>query len=67
MLFAQVIAQRGLPFAVQEDGYAYAANEYGLAPGELDAAARRIRRRIERERKAGTLTEFKGDWRELKG
>jgi addiction module RelB/DinJ family antitoxin len=55
MLFAQVIARRGLPFAVQEDGYAYALSEYGLTPAEMDAAEERIRRGIERERKAGTL------------
>lgn len=55
MLFAQVIAQRGLPFAVQDSGYAYAASEYGLTPAEMDAAEKRIRRSIERERKAGTV------------
>lgn len=66
MLFAQVIARRGLPFAVQEEGYAYAQSEYGLTPAEVDAAERRIHLSIERERKAGTLAEFKGDWRALK-
>ena len=55
MLFAQVIARRGLPFAVQEDGYAYAASEYGLTPAEVDAADKRILRSLEREAKAGTL------------
>ncbi|MFZ5495522.1 MAG: type II toxin-antitoxin system RelB/DinJ family antitoxin [Verrucomicrobiota bacterium] len=55
MLFAQVVAQRGLPFAVQENGYAYAASEYGLTPAEMDAAERRILRRTGRERKAGTI------------
>lgn len=55
MLFAQVVAQRGLPFAVQENGYAYAASEYGLTSAEMDAAAKRIRRGLARERKAGTI------------
>lgn len=55
MLFAQVIAHRGLPFAVQEDGYGYAQSEYGLTPAEMDAAEKRTRQRITRERKAGTI------------
>ncbi len=55
MLFAQVVAQRGLPFAVQENGYAYAAGEYGLTPAEMDAAEKRIRRSVARERRAGTV------------
>lgn len=55
MLFAQVVAQRGLPFAVQENGYAYSAREYGLTPAEVDAAEKRIRRSLARERKAGTI------------
>ena len=66
MMFAQIIARRGLPFAVQEDGDAYAQSEYGLTPAEMDAAAKRIRQSIARERKAGTIKKFKGDWRELK-
>ena len=55
MLFAQIIARRGLPFAVQEEGAAYAQSEYGLTPAEMDAAAKRIRRGIARERKVGTI------------
>ena len=66
MLFAQVVAQRGLPFAVQENGYAYAASEYGLTPAELDAADKRIRRSLERERKAGTLKPVPATWQELR-
>jgi addiction module RelB/DinJ family antitoxin len=66
MLFAQIVARRGIPFAVQEAGDAYAAGEYGLTPAEISAAGKRIHRRIARERKAGKLTEFKGDWRELR-
>ncbi len=59
MLFAQVIARRGLPFAVQEDGDAYARTEYGLTPAEMGAAAKRIRLSIARERKAGTIRPVK--------
>ena len=55
MFFAQVITHRGIPFAVQEEGYAYAASEYGVTAAELDATARRIGRNIVRERKAGSL------------
>ena len=35
MLLAQVVAHRGLPFPVQEEGYAYARSEYGLTPREV--------------------------------
>ena len=66
MFYAQIAARRGLPFAVQEDGYDYAQSEYGVTPAELDAAAKRIRRTVARERKAGTFTEFSGDWRDLR-
>ena len=66
IFLAQVVAHRGLPFSVQEDGYAYAASEYGLTPEELDRAAERIKRDVTRARRRGELTEFKGDWRELK-
>ncbi len=66
MLFAQVIAERGLPFAVRENGYAYAQSEYGLTPAEMDAADKRIRRSIERERKAGTLLPVPATWQELR-
>jgi addiction module RelB/DinJ family antitoxin len=59
IFFAQVIAHRGLPFAVQEDGYAYARSEYGLTSAEMDAAAKRIRRGVARERKAGTIRPVK--------
>ena len=55
MLMAQIVAHRGIPFAVQEDGYAYAMREYDATPEEVDAACERMTRNIERERKAGTL------------
>ncbi|MBP6508107.1 MAG: type II toxin-antitoxin system RelB/DinJ family antitoxin [Opitutaceae bacterium] len=59
MLFAQVIARRGLPFAVQEDSYAYAQSEYGLTVAEMDASEKRIRRRLTRERQTGTARPVK--------
>lgn len=59
MLFAQVIARRGLPFAVQEEGDTYGQSEYGLTPAEMAAAEKRIRRSIARERKAGTIRPVK--------
>jgi len=55
MLMAQIVAHRGIPFAVQEDGYAYAMREYGASPAEVDAACERMDRNIARERKAGTI------------
>jgi addiction module RelB/DinJ family antitoxin len=66
MLFAQVIAERGLPFAVRENGSAYAQHEYGLTPAEMDAAGKRIRRNIERERQAGTILPLPPTWQELR-
>ena len=55
MLMAQIVARRGMPFAVQEEGYAYAMSEYGATPQEVDAASKRMDRNIARERKAGTI------------
>ncbi len=66
MLFAQVIAHRGLPFAVQEDGYAYAQNEYGLTPAELDRAAARITRDAARAVKRGEVTPLPADGKDLR-
>jgi addiction module RelB/DinJ family antitoxin len=66
MLMAQIVYRRGLPFDVQESGYAYAQSEYGLTPAEMDAAEKRIRQRIAKEKKAGTIREFRGDWQSLK-
>lgn len=54
-LMAQVVAHRGIPFPLQEEGYSYAASEYGLTPGQMDAAEARIRKKIERERRRGRL------------
>ena len=59
MFFAQVIARRGLPFLVQEDGYSYAQSEYDVTPAEMDAAEKRIRRGIARESKVGSIRPVK--------
>ena len=66
MLFAQIVARRGLPFAVQEDGYAYAQSEYGVTPAELDAAAKRIKREAAAARRRGETLSVPADWRELR-
>jgi addiction module RelB/DinJ family antitoxin len=66
MLFAQIVARRGLPFDVQETGEAYALAEYGVTGRELAAARRRVDRSLARERKARTIKTFAGDWRTLK-
>lgn len=60
VLMAQIVAHRGLPFSVQEEGYAYAASEYGLSRNEMDAAAVRIQRDIARERRRGTIRHIRG-------
>ena len=45
----------------------YAYQEYGLTPVQVEEAGKRITAHIKRERRAGTIKEFKGDWRELRG
>jgi len=55
MLLAQVVAHRGLPFPVQEEGYAYARAEYGLTPREVDAAESRIVQSMDKARKSGSV------------
>jgi addiction module RelB/DinJ family antitoxin len=66
MLFAQIVARRGLPFDVQETGETYALAEYGVTPRELAAARKRVDRSLARARKSGEITAFNGDWRTLK-
>ena len=51
---------------MQETGESYALAEYGVTPRELTTARRRVRRSVARAQKTGEVTEFKGDWRELK-
>lgn len=66
MFYAQIAARRGLPFAVQEDGYDYAQSEYGVTPAELDAAAKRIKRDAAAARRRGETRAVPADWRELR-
>jgi antitoxin (DNA-binding transcriptional repressor) of toxin-antitoxin stability system len=49
---------------IQSADYAY--QEYGLTPAQVEEAGKRIAAQIKRERRAGTIKEFKGDWRELR-
>jgi hypothetical protein len=60
---AEIIALRRVP--VEAADYAY--QEYGLTPAQVQEAERRIDARVKQERRAGTIKEFKGDWRELRG
>jgi antitoxin (DNA-binding transcriptional repressor) of toxin-antitoxin stability system len=60
---ADIIALRKVP--VQAADYAY--EEYGLTPTQVQEAEQRIDAQIKRERRAKTVKEFKGDWRELRG
>jgi addiction module RelB/DinJ family antitoxin len=57
MLFAQIVAHNGIPFAVQRDGYTYARAEYGLEPEEVDRLTRRMKASVLSARRAGTLRE----------
>jgi antitoxin (DNA-binding transcriptional repressor) of toxin-antitoxin stability system len=50
---------------VQAADYAY--QEYGSSPLQLQEAEERIDARVKAERRARTVREFKGDWRELRG
>jgi antitoxin (DNA-binding transcriptional repressor) of toxin-antitoxin stability system len=59
---ADIIALRKVP--VQAADYAY--EEYGLTPTQVQEAEQRIDAQIKRERRAKTIKEFKGDWRELR-
>jgi antitoxin (DNA-binding transcriptional repressor) of toxin-antitoxin stability system len=60
---SDIIALRKVP--IQAADYAY--EEYGLTPTQVEAAGQRIDAQIKRERRAKTIEEFKGDWRELRG
>ena len=59
---AEIIAFRPVPVTAAD----YAETEYGLTPAETERAERRISRSIARERRAGTVKDFKGDWRQLR-
>jgi len=62
MLYAQIVSHRGLPFAVHETGYAYAASEYGLTEPEVDVAEERIGRSVKRARKSGSVHSVPSDF-----
>ena len=55
MLYAQIVQQRAIPFALVDAGSDYARTEYGLTEAELDRWVKRMDREIARERKAGTI------------
>jgi antitoxin (DNA-binding transcriptional repressor) of toxin-antitoxin stability system len=60
---SDIIALRKV--SVQSADYAY--QEYGLAPAQVQEFEERIDASIKKERRAKTVKEFKGDWRELRG
>jgi hypothetical protein len=55
MLYAQIVQQRGIPFALVDAGSDYARTEYGLTEAELERWVKRMDREVTRERKAGTI------------
>ena len=59
---AEIIALR----RVSVQSADYAQQEYGLTPLQVQEAGQRIAAQIKRERRAKTVKEFKGDWRELR-
>jgi addiction module RelB/DinJ family antitoxin len=59
MLFAQIEAHQGIPFAVQREGYAYVRGEYGLTREEADRFSRRMKASAARALRAGTLREVR--------
>ena len=58
-----VVVLRKVPIEAAD----YAYQEYGLTPAQVNEAEQRIDAEIKAERRAKTVTEFKGDWRELRG
>jgi addiction module RelB/DinJ family antitoxin len=59
MVFAQIEQRRALPFDVADAGDDYAFEEYGVTPKEMEQFERRLKKDLERERKAGTLRPVK--------
>ncbi len=55
MLYAQIVQQRRIPFALVDAGSDYAQTEYGLTADELDRWVKRMDREVTRERKSGTI------------
>lgn len=41
----------------------YAKREYGVTDAELDAFVKRVNKEVKRDRKAGRVTKYKGDFR----
>lgn len=56
----KVIALR--PVRVVSEDSDYAKREYGVTDAELDAFAKRVKAENARDRKAGRLTRYKGDF-----
>jgi hypothetical protein len=52
-------SSRSQPVAPQSDGYAL--REYGVTEQELDRFVKRTKKRIAREREAGTMVRYTGD------
>jgi antitoxin (DNA-binding transcriptional repressor) of toxin-antitoxin stability system len=59
---SEIIALRKVN--IQSADYAY--QEYGLSPLQVQEAEDRIDAKVRAERRAKTVKEFKGDWRELR-
>ena len=60
---ADIVALRKVPIQAAD----YPAQEYGLSGAQAEEAGRKIDALVKRERRAKTIKEFKGDWRELRG
>ena len=60
---SEIIALRKVK--IQSADYAY--QEYGLSPLQVQEAEDRIDAKVRAERRAKTVKEFKGDWRQLRG
>jgi antitoxin (DNA-binding transcriptional repressor) of toxin-antitoxin stability system len=56
----KVIALR--PVRVFAEDSDYAKREYGVTDAELDAFVKRVKAETARDRKAGRMTKFKGDF-----
>jgi addiction module RelB/DinJ family antitoxin len=55
MLYAQIVQQRAIPFALADAGSDYARTEYGVTDAELKRFVRRANQEIARERRADTI------------
>lgn len=57
----KVIALR--PVRVFSEDSDYAKREYGVTDAELDVFVKRVDKEVKRDRKAGRVTKYKGDFR----